>query len=141
MVTGTFGGVDFIHSLLGEATDHISQTSLTDLNAAVTAAQEYNAQDLFSKLKVLIQLVPGGATDLDTLQQNSQNLAAQGDSFYLQGTAGTGIAITAGDIAKSIYPILALRDKIMKSVSSALEKVASPSILLTLDSGFDRCAG
>ena len=139
MVTGTFGGVDFIHSLLGEATDHISQTSLTDLNAAVTAAQGYNVQDLFSKLKMLIKLVPGGTTDLDAMQQNSQNLAAQGNSFYLQGTAGTGVAITAGEIAKSIYPILALKDRITKSVSSALEKVESIHISLILDSGFDRC--
>jgi hypothetical protein len=27
LVTGTFGGSDFIHSLLGEATDHISEAS------------------------------------------------------------------------------------------------------------------
>lgn len=25
LVTGTFGGADFIHSLMGEATDHLSQ--------------------------------------------------------------------------------------------------------------------
>lgn len=27
LVTGTFGGADFIHSLMGEATDHLSQVS------------------------------------------------------------------------------------------------------------------
>ncbi len=25
LVTGTFGGADFIHSLMGEATDHLSE--------------------------------------------------------------------------------------------------------------------
>jgi len=25
LITGTFGGADFIHSLMGEATDHLSQ--------------------------------------------------------------------------------------------------------------------
>jgi hypothetical protein len=123
MVTGTFGGVDFIHSLLGEATDHISQTSLTDLNAAITEAQAQDAQSLFSKLKMLMNLVPGVTSDLDTMQQNSQNLANQGNSFYLQGTSGVGTAITAGQIANLIYPILSLRDKIMKTVSTVIDKV------------------
>jgi hypothetical protein len=123
MVTGTFGGVDFIHSLLGEATDHISQTSLTDLNAAITDAQAQDAQSLFRKLKLLVNLVPGVNSDLDTMQQNSQNLANQGNSFYLQGTSGVGTAVTAGQIANLIYPVLSLRDSIMKTVSTAIDKV------------------
>lgn len=123
MVTGTFGGVDFIHSLLGEATDHISQTSLADLNVAITEAQAQDAQSLFRKLKMLMNLVPGVSSDLDIMQQNSQNLANQGNSFYLQGTSGVGTAVTAGQIANLIYPILSLRDKIMKTVSTAIDKV------------------
>ena len=47
LVTGTFGGTDFIHSLLGEARDHISQASLTDLNAAISDAERQNSQELF----------------------------------------------------------------------------------------------
>ena len=35
LVTGTFGGSDFIHSLLGEATDHISEASVSDLAKAM----------------------------------------------------------------------------------------------------------
>lgn len=31
LVTGTFGGADFIHSLMGEATDHLSQVGLRNL--------------------------------------------------------------------------------------------------------------
>jgi hypothetical protein len=32
LVTGTFGGVDFLHSVLGEATDHITQSELEEMN-------------------------------------------------------------------------------------------------------------
>jgi len=35
LVTGTFGGADFLHSLLGEATDRFSQTSITDLSQKI----------------------------------------------------------------------------------------------------------
>lgn len=123
LVTGTFGGTDFIHSLLGEATDHISQTSLTDLKAAISDADRQNTQELFDKLKSLVKLVPSGSSDLESIQQNSQALAGQGNTFHLQGTQGAGPAITAQEIAKQIYPILALRDKLMKSVTTAIEKV------------------
>lgn len=33
LITGTFGSADFFHSLLGEATDKLSQSSVTDLSA------------------------------------------------------------------------------------------------------------
>jgi hypothetical protein len=32
LVTGSFGSADFMHSMMGEATDHISQSSVTDLS-------------------------------------------------------------------------------------------------------------
>jgi Heterokaryon incompatibility protein Het-C len=35
LVTGTFGGADFLHSLMGEATDHLSQASVTDLSQKI----------------------------------------------------------------------------------------------------------
>lgn len=45
LVTGTFGGVDFLHSVLGEATDHVTQTEVNQseidqMNAALNKAAE-----------------------------------------------------------------------------------------------------
>ena len=37
LVTGTFGSADFLHSLMGEATDHLSQASVTDLSDKMNA--------------------------------------------------------------------------------------------------------
>jgi hypothetical protein len=121
MVTGTFGGVDFIHSLLGELTDHISQTSVTDLNSAVTEAEQQNAQDLYSKLSGLVSLVPQGQSQLDGIQQSSQQMGSQ--SFKLQGTSGPGVAVSAEEIVKQIYPIFALRDTLMKTIVTVIDKV------------------
>ena len=47
LVTGTFGGVDFLHSVLGEATDHITQTEVNQsevdqLDAALSNASGAN---------------------------------------------------------------------------------------------------
>ncbi|KAL6168834.1 hypothetical protein ACJQWK_05202 [Exserohilum turcicum] len=42
LVTGTFGGVDFFHSVLGEANDHITQTEIDEVNTALVDAVSGN---------------------------------------------------------------------------------------------------
>ncbi len=39
-MTGTFGGVDFLHSVLGEATDHFAQSEVDELDIALKSAQD-----------------------------------------------------------------------------------------------------
>ena len=39
LVTGTFGAVDFLHSVLGEATDHFAQTEIDEMDVALGDAQ------------------------------------------------------------------------------------------------------
>ncbi|PVI07204.1 heterokaryon incompatibility Het-C [Periconia macrospinosa] len=43
LVTGTFGGVDFFHSVLGEATDHFTQTQVDESELAQMNATLQNA--------------------------------------------------------------------------------------------------
>lgn len=38
LVTGTFGGVDFFHSVLGEATDHFTQSEIDQMNTTLSDA-------------------------------------------------------------------------------------------------------
>ncbi|ORY15587.1 heterokaryon incompatibility protein Het-C-domain-containing protein [Clohesyomyces aquaticus] len=38
LITGTFGGVDFFHSVLGEATDHFTQSEIDEVNTALADA-------------------------------------------------------------------------------------------------------
>jgi hypothetical protein len=43
LVTGTFGGVDFFHSVLGEATDHITSSEIDEVNTALVDAVSSNS--------------------------------------------------------------------------------------------------
>lgn len=43
IVTGTFGGVDFLHSVLGEATDHFTQSEVDEIDIALKNAQAQGA--------------------------------------------------------------------------------------------------
>ncbi|KAI9444928.1 Het-C-domain-containing protein [Lactarius indigo] len=51
LVTGTFGGADFLHSLMGEATDHLSQSSITDLSQKIDDASNADQSSALSVLK------------------------------------------------------------------------------------------
>jgi hypothetical protein len=44
LVTGTFGAVDFLHSVLGEATDHFTQTEVEEMDLALLGAEKAQKQ-------------------------------------------------------------------------------------------------
>ena len=125
LVTGTFGGTDFIHSLLGEATDKISQVSLTDLHGAVTDASMADTDATFAKLKGLLKMFPSGQSDLDKIQ--SESAADKKQKMNFMASNGNSPVATAQEIAKKIYPVLQFRDNLMKKVAEALEKVNTKS--------------
>ena len=120
-MTGTLGGVDCLHSLLGEATEKISQTCLSDLIFAVSGAEQEDPNQLFKKLKRLLKPVPLARPDLGKLQEMGQ--ASAGQIFHLQGTAGSGQTIALQEIANNIHPVFAVRDKIVKDVNNQVEQV------------------
>jgi hypothetical protein len=78
LVTGTFGGVDFLHSVLGEATDHLTQSEVEEMDVALKAAE--NAQS------------GSGQRGLFDGQQDFANLISQ-----IPGM-GSGLAQTARDL-------------------------------------------
>lgn len=93
LVTGTFGGVDFLHSVLGEATDHITQTSTSELdemnNALGSASTSANAggrhpEQKVSGLTSLLSKIPGTSE----LCQEAINLQAASDAQSAQNVTG-----------------------------------------------------
>lgn len=87
LVTGTFGGVDFLHSVLGEATDHITQSEVDEVNTALLDATTggtggKRSGESSSGLEGLVNVlgqVPGTGDfvhEARRLQQESDNQAA-----------------------------------------------------------------
>lgn len=60
LVTGTFGMVDFYHSVLGEATDHFTQSEVNEMDDALGTAQQaaQSSHPLMTLVKLLSK-VPG----------------------------------------------------------------------------------
>ncbi|KAF4549134.1 Hypothetical protein D9617_23g005490 [Elsinoe fawcettii] len=81
LVTGTFGGVDFLHSVLGEASDHVTQSEVDDMNEVLGSAQSGkrstggNGSDI-GDLTGILKLIPGTsdlAREAETLQRDSDS--------------------------------------------------------------------
>lgn len=173
LVTGSFGMVDFIHSVLGEATDHFAQTEVEQMDIALGDAQVqsrtasggargYSAPGQeASYLTSLLSKVPGAGElcrEAESLQaqadaQEHSNMGSNsrgygdgqsGTEYYSGerasqpmfpgppgapgGPPGPGIPGMSPNFdpmktAAQIYPILEFRDKVVRAISSTIEKI------------------
>ncbi|KAI6798895.1 heterokaryon incompatibility Het-C [Hortaea werneckii] len=183
LVTGTFGGVDFLHSVLGEATDHVTQsevneTEVAQLDAALSQAQDSNhgkrggGNDSSSFIDLLGQVPGTGGLVQEALdlQAQSEAQAAQNQSYGASRDAGAGGYMPYGDqyggarasnpstfgqqgqgnfqappgsqggppgpgipgvnvnvdpqqVIAKIYPLLAFRDRVVRSIAGFVEKI------------------
>lgn len=89
LVTGTFGAVDFLHSVLGEATDHFAQTEIEEMDIALGKAQVQSkpsggarsgsgggGESGLSSMTGLLSQMPGAGS----LCQQAEQLQAQSDA-------------------------------------------------------------
>ncbi|KAG8910285.1 hypothetical protein FRC01_006412 [Tulasnella sp. 417] len=122
LVTGTFGGSDFIHSVLGEATDHLSQSSLTELNTQIDTAnkkQSSGGVGSIGNIKALSSAIPGvggpgGDMDreVDTMERNRA------------GTQGKDPnQMSPQEIRNAIWPVLLFRDNLVMKIEMVIEKI------------------
>ncbi|KAI9367388.1 heterokaryon incompatibility protein Het-C-domain-containing protein [Aspergillus egyptiacus] len=162
LVTGTFGMVDFFHSVLGEATDHFTQSEINEMDSALGDAQSSSSANSLNALTSLLQKVPGCsdlATEAETLEHSSEAQQASNNSRgtrtgyafqeltrsladdsersrgYEQSRASppptdgkpTGLPgmpdFNPAETVAKIYPILEFRDKVVRKVSSIIEKI------------------
>lgn len=150
LVTGTFGGVDFLHSVIGEANDHFTQSEVDEvdvalLNAGGGAGAGGGAsrgllgvgapRDFIS----LIAKIPGDgagfaaqARELKAMsdaqeQENEMRSRSEGNTNVIPGVSPNFDPVKT---AKRIYPILQFRDRIVKAISRGIEKIPGLEKLL-----------
>ncbi|KAI1825433.1 heterokaryon incompatibility Het-C [Xylaria intraflava] len=153
LVTGTFGGVDFLHSVLGEANDHLTQSEVDQLDVALMNSENSSGpgnssgsrgfgSDLFgggssggSDFISLISQLPGigggmasEANDLKRMAQEQERMNEHGgDSYRTRSNAnivpGMSENFDPVKVSKQVYPILAFRDRIVKSINRGIAKI------------------
>ncbi|KAK8094102.1 heterokaryon incompatibility protein Het-C [Apiospora hydei] len=155
IVTGTFGGVDFLHSVLGEANDHFTQSEVDEMNSALLNAQMatkgegsgsrgFGGPSTASSFVSLVSKLPviggGFASEARDLQRMADEQERQNE-MYSSTRSGDGARNTnlvpgmsesfdPVKVAGQIYPILKFRDKIVKSINRGIAKIPGLESLL-----------
>ncbi|KAI5864905.1 Het-C-domain-containing protein [Durotheca rogersii] len=133
-VTGTFGGVDFLHSVTGEVSDKLTQSEIQELEGTL----EQNSKNDTSILEGLLDKIPDGIfggdkkQKLEEIQSNATNSQLQNTSIsprepeeftqYIQQVFG------------QIMPAIEFHDEIMKGLSKAIDQLpVLPQIIEQLE--------
>ena len=126
IITGTFGGTDFLHSVMGEFSDKATQSEIQELQGTIESSQ--SSQNDFSLLQDLLSKLPSGlfggedqAGKVDELQSNAQ--AAQMQNTHISPREPEAWARQLGEISKQIYPIVEWHDGIMETLNETIEKI------------------
>ncbi|CAL5873358.1 uncharacterized protein PFLUO_LOCUS7629 [Penicillium psychrofluorescens] len=78
LVTGTFGMVDFFHSVLGEATDHFTQSEVNEMDIALGDAQSNSqSNSSLNTFTGLLGKIPGTRDLVSEAEQLKQQSEAQ----------------------------------------------------------------
>ncbi|KAJ7512767.1 heterokaryon incompatibility protein HET-C, partial [Mycena galericulata] len=125
LVTGTFGGSDFMHSLLGEAGDHLSQASVSDLNKELDKARSASTtrsgpgSNPESVLRDLFFTLPGGSGSEMSREMEGIERIRAGPS---QGGKRPE-DMSPQELHAVLWQVLSFRDSIMKKISKTIEKI------------------
>ncbi|KAJ7158220.1 heterokaryon incompatibility protein Het-C-domain-containing protein [Mycena crocata] len=125
LVTGTFGGSDFTHSLLGEAGDHLSQASVSDLNKELDKARSTSTSrsgpgsDSGSVLRELLFKLPGGSGSEMSREMDSIERIRAGPS---QGGKRPE-DMSPQELHAVLWQVLSFRDSVAKKISKTIEKI------------------
>jgi len=158
LVTGTFGAIDFLHSVLGEATDHFTQSEIDEMNVALKNAEGLTksaglggggsgSRGLFG---LKLGSSSGGDGDFISLvsklpgigggfASQARDLKEASETQKRENTRAEGnVNVVPGmspdfdpvQVAKKIYPILEFRDKIVRAISNMISKIPGLESLL-----------
>ncbi|KAI0763072.1 heterokaryon incompatibility protein Het-C-domain-containing protein [Trametes elegans] len=126
LVTGTFGSSDFIHSLLGEATDHISQASVTDLNAeldkarAKSLAESQSGPSPADTLRSLLFKLPGSdGQDAAREMESVERIRAAPN----QAGGKRPEDMSPQELHAVLWQVLTFRDSVVKKIEKTIEKI------------------
>ncbi|RHZ43825.1 uncharacterized protein CDV56_102284 [Aspergillus thermomutatus] len=127
IVTGTFGGVDFFHSVLGELSDKTIQSEVQSLEGVINESQsgtpsESFIQDLLNKIpEGLIGDSDNQANKMDEFKTKSQD--AKQHNQDISPREPEEWTRYLDDVHQQIYPVLEWHDELIKSINRAVEEI------------------
>lgn len=123
-ITGTFGGVDFLHSVTGEVSDKLTQNEIEELEGTLQQSQNSDT----SMLRNLLDMIPDGIfgggdkkSKMEELQNNAN--AAQMQQTSISPRDPEEYTVYVRDIFQQIMPIIEYHDDILQTITEQIEKI------------------
>ncbi|KAI5925468.1 heterokaryon incompatibility Het-C [Camillea tinctor] len=157
LVTGTFGGVDFLHSVLGEANDHFTQSEVSEVDQLDIALKNSekssgvdgssgtrgfggrgSASDFIGLVSQLPGIGGGMASEARSLKRMAEDQERQNEYNGTYSSTRANVNIVPGmsedfdpvKVSRQIYPILQFRDRIVKAINRGIAKIPGLESLL-----------
>ncbi|KAF3057170.1 putative nima-interacting protein [Daldinia childiae] len=124
-ITGTFGGVDFLHSVTGEVSDKLTQNEIQELEGTL---QENSRKNDTSILEGLIDKIPDGIFGGDNKKQKMEDIQSNAANAQMSNTSISPrepeeFTEYIQQVFQQIMPAIEFHDDLMKSISEAVEKI------------------
>lgn len=124
IVTGTFGGVDFLHSVTGEVSDKLTQNEIEELEGTL----QQGAQGDTSILRNLLDKIPSGLFGGDDKKNKMEELQNNANSAQMQQTSISPrdpeeYTLYIQNIFQQIMPAIEFHDEIIQKISEEIEKI------------------
>ncbi|PHH79311.1 hypothetical protein CDD82_2476 [Ophiocordyceps australis] len=124
IVTGTFGGVDFLHSVVGEVSDKLTQNEIDELEGTLKESQNADTSLLRDLLDKLPDGLFGGKNQKDRVDELQNNASvAQVQNMAVSPRNPEQFTVYVGEIYQQIMPVIQFHDDVMKTVTGAVEKI------------------
>lgn len=124
ITTGTFGGVDFLHSVAGEVSDKLTQNELDVLEGTLENSKKSDT----SVLQNLLGMIPDGIFGGEDKKQQLHNIqdnanAAQMQQMSVSPREPEEYTRYIQQLFKQIMPAINFHDELLQSISQAIEKI------------------
>ncbi|KAG6024129.1 hypothetical protein E4U41_001845 [Claviceps citrina] len=140
LVTGTFGGVDFLHSVVGEVSDKMTQNEIEELEGTLQDSKNSDT----SLLRELLDKIPdslfGGKNQKKRIDEIQSNAASsQVENMSVSPRDPEEFTVYIQQTYKQIMPAIEFHDDIMKSITSAIENIpVLPKVVEQLEEQLSR---
>ncbi|KAK7751168.1 hypothetical protein SLS62_006852 [Diatrype stigma] len=140
IVTGTFGGVDFLHSVTGEVSDKLTQSELDELEGTLQNGSKNDTSIIEGLLDKIPDGLFGGNDEkgkMHDIQDNAANSQLQNATISPRDPEEFTRYVQ--DVYKQIMPAIELHDQILKDVSKAIDDIPIlPKIIEQLEEQMSR---
>ncbi|KAK0633008.1 heterokaryon incompatibility protein Het-C-domain-containing protein [Immersiella caudata] len=135
LVTGTFGGVDFLHSVTGEVSDKMIQSEIQDLEGTLQESQNKDT----SMLRDLLDKIPSGLfggddkkAKMDDLQNNAA--AAQMEQVTVSPRDSEEFTLYIQNVFAQLKPTIEFHDDLLQTLSQKMSQIpVLPKIIEQLE--------